>query len=742
MRARKSLVGISGAVALLAAGTLALGWATTASAVTVKAINAATTTSSAVDLTTFFFPVLANIAGNSACVSANTYPTTLTKLDPASASSAFYFDITPTKTLASINNSVAPTNSDDISIRAEVKNNSAGIALISGDGAAYYNTTDSTRIAYGLTEGATKRVGISLKNVTVSATTKDGYCTTLDAEGGGNPDCQEAAGTTLTTLNIVIGLVRSVSDMNSASDDDSTEVKITLANCPPGTTSNTVAYPTLAFTLTPGDERVKVKNESTAPTDPTLLKSVVVFADRSGSSPGVSAEVAREFIGSLGSAEYNIDGLSNEQTYCFSIGYVSNAGFISTVPNPLTASRQCATPSQIDGFLNRSTCFVATAAYGTDLDPRLDALRAFRDRVLLNHASGRAFVKWYYSWSPQAAHWLWYRPAARAAVRAALIPVLGLAHAALWALAHHAALAAITLILAAAFLFLRRRRRSAVAAMLIATVAMVVFASNARASSEEFPMPQESVPAASAPAATSTGATDQTVSRQTLKDPALVQPYIESLKAGRKLEPKYRKTVNQAAGLSIVTSNSFHVTSDKLQANSFDAVYTPSDKYAIGVDLFYERQVFRHWLAGAIGPVFHLNLIALKGKGVFTRFGSTSDDTIFNFYAVPVTAGLSYRLIVGRFIVPFAQYSLAGIPVMEMRDDGHPTRRAIATGNMTVFGVALNMDWLGRRSAWDQYQSSGILHTYLSLQRESLRTKTGPFAFDYDATYAGLTFEI
>lgn len=732
--------------AFLAAGVLTLGGATTASAVTLRAINAATMISSTADLTTFYFPVLANIAGNSACVSAQTFPTTLTKLDPTGAASAFYFDITPTKTLTSINNSVAPTSGDDISIRAEVKNKSAGIALISGDGAAYYSTTDSTRIVYGLTEGATKRVGISLKDVTVSATTKDGYCTTLDAEGGGNPDCQEAAGATHTTLNIVIGLVRSASDLNSASDDDSTEVKIALANCPPGTTSNTVAYPTLAFTLTAGDERVKVKNESTAPTDPTSLKSVVVLADRSGSSPGVGAEVSREFVGPTGSAEYNIDGLSNEQTYCFSIGYVSHAGFISTVPNPVTASRQCATPSQVDGFLNRSTCFIATAAYGTDLDPRLDTLRAFRDRLLLKRPAGRAFVNWYYSWSPRAAHWLWYRPAARAAVRTALIPVLGLAHAALWVSAHRAVFAMIALLVCAAtLLVLLRRRRAAtsiLAAMLAAMVATAVFASNARASSEQFPMPPEPTSATSTPTSVSGQTSGQTIPKQLLKDPSYVQPYIESLKAGKTLEPKYKKTVNQAAGLSIVTSNSFHVTSDKLQANSFDAVYTPGDKYAIGVDLFYERQVFRHWLAGAIGPIFHLNLIALKGKGIFTRFGNTSDDTIFNFYAVPLTAGLSYRFILGRFIVPFAQYSLAGIPVMETRDDGHPTRRAIATGSMTVFGVALNMDWLGRRSAWNQYQSSGIMHTYLSLQRESLRTKTGPFILDYDATYAGLTFEI
>lgn len=85
---------------------------------------------------------------------------------------------------------------------------------------------------------------------------------------------------------------------------------------------------------------------------------------------------------------------------------------------------------------NAGGCFVATAAYGTDLDPRLDTLRRFRDRTLLATAPGQAFVETYYAWSPPAAAWIAQRPLARAAVRGALAPVLlALEHpAALWLL--------------------------------------------------------------------------------------------------------------------------------------------------------------------------------------------------------------------------------------------------------------------------------------------------------------------
>ena len=70
------------------------------------------------------------------------------------------------------------------------------------------------------------------------------------------------------------------------------------------------------------------------------------------------------------------------------------------------------------------TCFVATAAFGSPMAHQVQWLRAFRDRTLLSAGAGRAFVKWYYGWSPRAAAWLRGHTAARKLTRAALwIPV-------------------------------------------------------------------------------------------------------------------------------------------------------------------------------------------------------------------------------------------------------------------------------------------------------------------------------
>lgn len=69
-------------------------------------------------------------------------------------------------------------------------------------------------------------------------------------------------------------------------------------------------------------------------------------------------------------------------------------------------------------------CFIATAAYGSYLDPHVMVLRTFRDRYLSTNAPGRFFVEFYYRHSPPLADYISRHEGIRNIVRWGLTPII------------------------------------------------------------------------------------------------------------------------------------------------------------------------------------------------------------------------------------------------------------------------------------------------------------------------------
>ena len=69
-------------------------------------------------------------------------------------------------------------------------------------------------------------------------------------------------------------------------------------------------------------------------------------------------------------------------------------------------------------------CFIATAAWGSELHPRVVALRRFRDQYLMTNLPGRLFVKGYYAVSPPLADFIAEHERLRMFVRWGLAPLV------------------------------------------------------------------------------------------------------------------------------------------------------------------------------------------------------------------------------------------------------------------------------------------------------------------------------
>lgn len=102
-------------------------------------------------------------------------------------------------------------------------------------------------------------------------------------------------------------------------------------------------------------------------------------------------------------------------------------------------------------------CFIATAAYGTEMAPHVALLKRFRDNYLLTHKPGRIFVEMYYRFSPPAAGFISEHDSMRSVVRAMLLPLVALSYIAL-----HFGIESIssTFIVLLCGVFVARRRRA------------------------------------------------------------------------------------------------------------------------------------------------------------------------------------------------------------------------------------------------------------------------------------------
>ncbi|WII70638.1 hypothetical protein QJS83_09225 [Bdellovibrio sp. 22V] len=205
------------------------------------------------------------------------------------------------------------------------------------------------------------------------------------------------------------------------------------------------------FETFPGDQKIYADNLVVAPGYPASTAAginytdLVFFYEEQQTAEADTATVARisnaspfftigvQETASPPVADNRIDGLTNGTRYCMVMANQDATGIISfftpapghtTTPTPVPIGELCTTPAEVVGLLDDKKCFIATAAFGSEMAPEVQSFRDFRNKYLLPYSWGKSFVKFYYKHSPYYAHMIAESEVAKTVVRAALWPLL------------------------------------------------------------------------------------------------------------------------------------------------------------------------------------------------------------------------------------------------------------------------------------------------------------------------------
>ena len=175
--------------------------------------------------------------------------------------------------------------------------------------------------------------------------------------------------------------------------------------------------------------------------------SVSLTASWIGSAPaGVSASVTSPVIptsGSSASSPLTVTASSVASTGTFTIRVIGVSGSLThTVAPDITVQISAvSTSSTIMNSTTTSTlpaspppsCAVAISTFGSEVAPLVQGLRVFRDNSIMKTRTGSAFMivfnAWYYSFSPNLAHYLGTHQTARSTLKYTLYPLIGILYA-------------------------------------------------------------------------------------------------------------------------------------------------------------------------------------------------------------------------------------------------------------------------------------------------------------------------
>ncbi|MCC6137376.1 MAG: hypothetical protein IT287_02000 [Bdellovibrionaceae bacterium] len=306
-----------------------------------------------------------------------------------------------------------------------------------------FSSTDKKGKPLLTTLTAEGQTTIPIQTNTLALTTQENQTVTITTTWGaicntfidGNATCSLAG----KNQSFKIGIDSNSNNTLEDSDDDIATI-IFVVNDPTDTSFDAFTDPDdcssglCNFTLFPGDEKAYIKNTNTiSPAERPI--AAVHFLCQTGAYADI---IATDICATVSVTNGNLDkdfitGLPNGELRFFYAASEDDTGNIglfmkaedTDCPANTTINGHCraVTPSEVSGLFN-DNCFIATAAYGSLMEPQVKILRAFRDQYLKTNVLGKLFINTYYKLSPPFANWIAASESRKSVTRLFLTPVV------------------------------------------------------------------------------------------------------------------------------------------------------------------------------------------------------------------------------------------------------------------------------------------------------------------------------
>ena len=336
----------------------------------------------------------------------------------------------------------------------------AGRILVTSD-------TDDSQVALDYT-GYDDNIDLPANAQVTIGVTWNEICTKLFT---GATACTTAgfSGVTNKTARLRVGIDEDDSNSLITTSEYLTEIEFVIADMTAGDGSlcfegdASPSTPACNFIAFPGDSKIFLENVRTNCSFPDLggdadARFIRVFYEAGDADlpasifPDITTANVKDLeIGDtsscsggtkvIGLAQNEVDGLSNDVFYNFSIGVVDEANNVGNVislnntnETDTTVCFDAATdnwnqnchiarPSEVIGLIqDEFDCFITTATYGSPFRPKVEDFRKFRNKYLKTNILGQWLINSYYKMSPPVAKWIRNNPETKPYVRFFLYP--------------------------------------------------------------------------------------------------------------------------------------------------------------------------------------------------------------------------------------------------------------------------------------------------------------------------------